>query len=96
MRETVRRFIFALVTSLLALLIIAPLSSQAVDGYIAVAKRLKERFPNLPILLGGAGGYLPDTRTPEIWAEMAIAISTIRSDFGRSPVVSTSSTTNRF
>jgi acetoin utilization protein AcuC len=50
-----------------------PLTSleYSVDGYIAVAKRLKERFPDLPILLGGAGGYLPDTRTPEIWAEVA-------------------------
>ena len=51
-----------------------PLTSleYSVDGYIAVAKRLKERFPDLPILLGGAGGYLPDTRTPEIWAGVAI------------------------
>jgi acetoin utilization protein AcuC len=50
-----------------------PLTSleYSVDGYIAVAKRLKERFPDLPILLGGAGGYLPDTRTPEIWAGVA-------------------------
>jgi acetoin utilization protein AcuC len=50
-----------------------PLTSleYSVDGYVAVAKRLKERFPDLPILLGGAGGYLPDTRTPEIWAGVA-------------------------
>ena len=50
-----------------------PLTSldYSVAGYIAVAKRLKERFPDLPILLGGAGGYLPDTRTPEIWVEVA-------------------------
>jgi acetoin utilization protein AcuC len=51
-----------------------PLTSleYSVDGYVAVAKRLKERFPDLPILLGGAGGYLPDTRTPEIWAGVAL------------------------
>jgi acetoin utilization protein AcuC len=51
-----------------------PLTSleYSVEGYIAVAKRVKERFPNLPILLGGAGGYLPDTRTPEIWAGVAL------------------------
>jgi acetoin utilization protein AcuC len=51
-----------------------PLTSleYSVDGYIAVAKRLKQRFPDLPILLGGAGGYLPDTRTPEIWAGVAL------------------------
>jgi hypothetical protein len=24
--------------------------------------------------MGGAGGYLPDTRTPEIWAKTAIAL----------------------
>jgi len=54
-----------------------PLTSleYSVDGYIAVAKRLKERFSNLPILLGGAGGYLPDTRTPEVWVKMAIALA---------------------
>ena len=46
----------------------------SVEGYIAVAKRLKERFPDLPILLGGAGGYLPDTRTPEIWAGVAMPL----------------------
>ena len=49
----------------------------SVDGYIAVAKRLKERFPDLPILLGGAGGYLPDTRTPEIWAKVAMRLCEI-------------------
>jgi acetoin utilization protein AcuC len=50
-----------------------PLTSleYSVAGYISVAKRLKERFPELPTLLGGAGGYLPDTRTPEIWAGVA-------------------------
>ena len=53
-----------------------PLTSleYSLDGYIAVAKRLKERFPDLPILLGGAGGYLPDTRTPQIWAEVALSL----------------------
>jgi acetoin utilization protein AcuC len=58
-----------------------PLTSleYSVDGYVAAAKRLKERFPDLPILLGGAGGYLPDTRTPEIWAGVAMAISTSKS-----------------
>jgi acetoin utilization protein AcuC len=54
-----------------------PLTSleYSVDGYIAVAKRLKERFPDLPVLLGGAGGYLPDTRTPEIWASAALTLA---------------------
>jgi acetoin utilization deacetylase AcuC-like enzyme len=54
-----------------------PLTSleYSVDGYIAVAKRLKKRFPDLPILLGGAGGYLPDSRTPEIWARVALILA---------------------
>jgi acetoin utilization protein AcuC len=51
-----------------------PLTSleYSVDGFIAVAKRIKERFPDLPILLGGAGGYLPDTITPQVWSEVAL------------------------
>ena len=49
--------------------------NYSVEGYIAVAKRLKEIFPDLPILLGGAGGYLPDTRTPEIWANVALSLA---------------------
>lgn len=50
-----------------------PLSSltYSVDGYVAVARKLRERFPDLPILMGGAGGYLPDTRTPEVWVGVA-------------------------
>jgi len=30
---------------------------------------VRERFPGLPILLGGAGGYLPDTRTRFLYHE---------------------------
>ena len=54
-----------------------PLTSleYSVDGYIAVAKRLKERFSDLPILLGGAGGYLPDTRTPEVWSALSESLA---------------------
>jgi acetoin utilization protein AcuC len=54
-----------------------PLTSleYSVDGYIAVAKKLKKRFPDLLILLGGAGGYLPDSRTPEIWTRMALILA---------------------
>jgi acetoin utilization protein AcuC len=51
--------------------------NYSVEGYIAVAKKLKERFPELPILLGGAGGYLPDTRTPEIWTKVAAVLAGI-------------------
>jgi acetoin utilization protein AcuC len=54
-----------------------PLSSleYSVDGYSKVAKMLRSAYPNLPMLIGGAGGYLPDTRTPEVWASFAQSIS---------------------
>ena len=54
-----------------------PLSSleYSVDGYAKVAKMLRSAYPNLPMLMGGAGGYLPDTRTPEVWASFAQSIS---------------------
>ena len=54
-----------------------PLSSleYSVDGYAKVAKMLRSSYPNLPMLMGGAGGYLPDTRTPEVWASFAQLIS---------------------
>lgn len=47
----------------------------SVEGYVEVARRIRDRFPDLPILLGGAGGYLPDTRTPEIWAKVALELA---------------------
>ena len=54
-----------------------PLSNleYSVDGYTQVAKLLCENFPKTPFLMGGAGGYLPDTRTPEVWANFAKTIS---------------------
>jgi acetoin utilization protein AcuC len=54
-----------------------PLSSLkfSVDGYRQVANKLKSAFPNTPLLVGGAGGYLPDTRTPEVWSAFATTIS---------------------
>jgi acetoin utilization protein AcuC len=54
-----------------------PLSSleYSVDGYATVAKMLRSTYPILPMLMGGAGGYLPDTRTPEVWASFAQSIS---------------------
>ena len=46
-----------------------PLSSLqfTLEGFGKVAELVRCNFPLLPILLGGAGGYLPDTRTPEVW-----------------------------
>ena len=43
----------------------------SVAGYVAVAHKVRDTFPKMPILMGGAGGYLPDTRTPELWAAFA-------------------------
>jgi acetoin utilization protein AcuC len=45
-----------------------------VEGYVSVARRVRDCFPDLPILLGGAGGYLPDNRTPQVWAEVAMTL----------------------
>jgi acetoin utilization protein AcuC len=46
-----------------------PLSSLqfTLEGYCSAATLIRSRFPFLPILVGGAGGYLPDSRTPEVW-----------------------------
>jgi len=54
-----------------------PLSSleYSVAGYSAVAKLIRKHFSDIPILMGGAGGYLPDTRTPEVWAGFAVELS---------------------
>jgi len=44
--------------------------NYSVEGYVAAAKKVRECFNDIPILMGGAGGYLPDTRTPEIWSNV--------------------------
>lgn len=46
------------------------------EGFISVAKTLRREFPGLPLLVGGAGGYLPDTRTPEMWSAFATNLVT--------------------
>ena len=50
-----------------------PLSSleYSVEGYADIAKQLRIHYPDTPMLFGGAGGYLPDTRTPEVWSVFA-------------------------
>lgn len=50
-----------------------PLSTlqYSTDGFAAIARGIRHNFPVTPILMGGAGGYLPDTRTPEVWATFA-------------------------
>jgi acetoin utilization protein AcuC len=50
-----------------------PLSSleYTVEGYQSALELVRNSFPELPILMGGAGGYLPDSGTPELWATLA-------------------------
>lgn len=54
-----------------------PLSSlrYSLPGMEAAVSRVRVAFPDMPILLGGAGGYLPDTATPEAWARMALCLT---------------------
>ena len=54
-----------------------PLSTlrYSISGMEAAVSRVRRAFPELPVLLGGAGGYLPDTVTPEAWTRMAIAVA---------------------
>ena len=54
-----------------------PLSSleYSVAGYAGIAKLLRRLFPEVPMLFGGAGGYLPDTRTPEVWSTFATELA---------------------
>jgi len=46
-----------------------------VEGYASAARLLAKAFPDTPKLMGGAGGYLPDSGTPEVWAAVAAQIS---------------------
>ena len=54
-----------------------PLSrlNYEVEGSQAAMAKVRESFPSLPILMGGAGGYLPDSRTPEVWSSFAQQLS---------------------
>ena len=54
-----------------------PLSTlrYSMAGMEAAVNRVRRAFPELPVLLGGAGGYLPDTVTPEAWGRMAVAVA---------------------
>ena len=46
-----------------------------VGGYAVAARELAKAFAYTPKLMGGAGGYLPDTGTPEVWAAVVAEIS---------------------
>jgi acetoin utilization protein AcuC len=54
-----------------------PLSSLGYStiGYRAAARFVREAFPTVPMLIGGAGGYRPDDATPEVWAAFALEIA---------------------
>lgn len=47
----------------------------SVNGYVEAAERVRASFPDLPMMMGGAGGYLPDSRTPEVWFKVSMALS---------------------
>ncbi len=49
----------------------------SIAGYKSAAQLLRETFPTIPILMGGAGGYLPDSGTPQVWASVAKVLSQI-------------------
>lgn len=55
-----------------------PLSTlkYSINGYQEVMATVRAEFLETPILIGGAGGYQPDTITPEIWALSALACAT--------------------
>ena len=52
-----------------------PLSTltYSVDGMCAAIARVRGALPEVPFLLGGAGGYQPDSITPHSWAVMTVA-----------------------
>ena len=43
-------------------------------GLMASAGHLRDSFPHTPILMGGAGGYLPDGGTPLAWGAVAASL----------------------
>lgn len=42
-----------------------------VVGYSAAIRLVADELPATPILMGGAGGYLPDDGTPAVWGAVA-------------------------
>ena len=52
-----------------------PLSElkYTVGGYELAMKSIRMAHPDTPILFGGAGGYLPDNQTPDLWGKASLA-----------------------
>jgi len=53
-----------------------PLSNleYTTQGYFDAMRLVREAYPDTPILLGGAGGYQPDTGTPDAWVASALGL----------------------
>lgn len=49
-------------------------------GYFKAMRMIREQYPEHPILLGGAGGYLPDTGTPEVWKNAALGLMAVQTE----------------
>jgi acetoin utilization deacetylase AcuC-like enzyme len=52
--------------------------AYSVAGITKACSAVRSAFLGHPILFGGAGGYLPDTRTPEVWANAALALAGVK------------------
>ena len=46
-----------------------------VQGYANAVALIRKSFPRTQVLMGGAGGYLPDDGTPAVWAAVASELS---------------------
>ena len=53
-----------------------PLSTlnYTTSGISNAVSSIRSRFIELPMLIGGAGGYRPDDITPEVWSNVALAV----------------------
>jgi acetoin utilization protein AcuC len=50
------------------------------DAMVNQGLVLRSAFPDIPMLVGGAGGYQPDTVTPRVWAKFASLIAGVNPD----------------
>jgi acetoin utilization protein AcuC len=53
-----------------------PLSTlnYSTTGIANSVSKIRSRFIELPMLIGGAGGYRPDDITPEVWSSLALEV----------------------
>ena len=45
------------------------------EGFHAAVELVRQSFQELPIILGGAGGYRPDDYTPAMWVSAICALA---------------------